>query len=221
MDYQKAEDLQKAAGDNLTMQEVADRCGVTKFTIQKWAHRHSVRFRFPTRKLLPCSDDKFREIVADNFTVAGILRDLGRAFVGTNYKLIHREVERLGLDTSHWKGMAHGSGIQKKIPWENVLVRDSPYNLNKLRKTRLIREGLLTNLCAVCGREPEWQGKKLVLVLDHINGIHTDHRLKNLRLVCPNCDSQLPTFCGRNKGRHSSSGRTPDSKSAGRGSTPL
>jgi predicted amidophosphoribosyltransferase len=36
------------------------------------------------------------------------------------------------------------------------------------------------------------------LVLDHINGIDNDHRLKNLRLLCPNCNSQTRTFAGKN-----------------------
>lgn len=34
------------------------------------------------------------------------------------------------------------------------------------------------------------------LGLDHKNG--RDHRPENLRWVCPNCDSQSDTFCGRN-----------------------
>ena len=37
-----------------------------------------------------------------------------------------------------------------------------------------------------------------MLQLDHINGINTDHRLENLRLLCPNCHSQTPTYCGVN-----------------------
>jgi len=59
--------------------------------------------------------------------------------------------------------------------------------------------------CAICGIGDEWQGKKLVLILDHIDGNSEDNSLKNLRLVCPNCDSQLSTFKARNKGngRHS------------------
>jgi len=38
----------------------------------------------------------------------------------------------------------------------------------------------------------------LVLTLDHINGVNDDHRLHNLRLLCPNCHSQTPTFGGKN-----------------------
>jgi 5-methylcytosine-specific restriction endonuclease McrA len=47
----------------------------------------------------------------------------------------------------------------------------------------------------------QWNGQPLSLILDHINGNHKDNGTENLRLLCPNCDSQLPTRGGRNKGR--------------------
>ena len=46
-----------------------------------------------------------------------------------------------------------------------------------------------------------WNGKPLKLILDHIDGINSDNRPEKLRLLCPNCDSQLATRGGRNKGR--------------------
>ena len=37
-------------------------------------------------------------------------------------------------------------------------------------------------------------------ILDHVDGDASNNRRENLRLVCPNCDSQLPTFKARNRG---------------------
>jgi HNH endonuclease len=46
-----------------------------------------------------------------------------------------------------------------------------------------------------------WNEKPLKLVLDHVNGVNSDNRTKNLRLVCPNCNASLPTHGGGNKNR--------------------
>ena len=66
-------------------------------------------------------------------------------------------------------------------------------------KRKLIESGALRNECYECRSPPVWRGKKLVMVLDHINGIHDDYRRENLRLLCPNCNSQMDTFAGRNR----------------------
>ena len=53
--------------------------------------------------------------------------------------------------------------------------------------------------CAICGMKDEWNGKQLVFILDHIDGNADNNNRDNLRLVCPNCDSQLDTFKSKNK----------------------
>jgi len=64
-------------------------------------------------------------------------------------------------------------------------------------KARLLRAGLLENRCLQCGLS-EWRGKPITLHIDHINGVRDDHRLENLRILCPNCHSQTDTYGGHN-----------------------
>lgn len=56
------------------------------------------------------------------------------------------------------------------------------------------------HICYICGTS-EWMGKPVPLVCDHISGDSTDNRIENFRLVCCNCDAQLPTYKSKNKGR--------------------
>lgn len=58
-----------------------------------------------------------------------------------------------------------------------------------------------SNKCCLCG----WAeiNSKLgysPLVADHIDGNWRNNTEDNLRLLCPNCDSLLPTFAGSNRG---------------------
>lgn len=64
-------------------------------------------------------------------------------------------------------------------------------------KYHLLKEQ--NNKCAICGMENSWNNKPLVFILDHINGRANDNTRNNLRLICPNCDSQLDTYKSKNK----------------------
>lgn len=47
----------------------------------------------------------------------------------------------------------------------------------------------------------EWNRRPFKLILDHIDGNSSDNRPEMLRFLCPNCDAQLPTRGGGNRGR--------------------
>jgi len=86
---------------------------------------------------------------------------------------------------------------EREIPLERVLIKNSTYPQGRV-KQRLLAGGLKQPVCEMCGQRELWNGRQMSLVLDHINGISNDHRLENLRIVCPNCCATLDTHCGRN-----------------------
>jgi hypothetical protein len=75
----------------------------------------------------------------------------------------------------------------------------SNWNNNKSIRQYLIKKH--GNYCFICKQSGDnWNGKTLTLIVDHIDGKADNWLVLNIRLVCPNCDSQLPTFKGRNIG---------------------
>jgi ferredoxin len=148
-------------------------------------------------------DEVLRDAVATCGYMAEVLRKIGLSVTSGNYRPVRRRIKVLGLDTSHWIGnrqIGKKTGtMARSCPTEDILVENSGYQNRTSLKKRLLADGLLKNECALCGQEPEWKGKPLVMILDHINGVNDDHRRENLRMLCPNCNSQQDTFAGRNK----------------------
>ena len=121
--------------------------------------------------------------------------------VNIPFETFKRKATKLGLYVPN----QGGKGTKKEYKGSNkrelndILSGKYPqYPTDKLKK-RLILEGYLDKVCTECGITDSWNGKPIVLHLDHINGTNNDHRLKNLRLLCPNCHSQTDTWCGRGK----------------------
>ena len=110
---------------------------------------------------------------------------------------IHRRCYKLGLDFKNG-GHNKGRSDNNKFELDDILSGKHPqYSTYKLN-LRLKKEGILEYCCQIC-KNDNWLGKPLSLQLDHKNGISSDHRLENLRYLCPNCHSQTDTYCGKNK----------------------
>lgn len=157
------------------------------------------------------TDEQFIETVQSSGSIREVLIKLGLKETGGNYKEFRRHCKRLLVTTTHFHGQGHLRG--KKRSWRygaslaTILVENSSYTNLRTLKKRLIREGLLTEECSTCGLRT-WLGQPIPLELDHINGVHDDHRRENLRLLCPNCHALTPNYRGRNKGIYVDRGET-------------
>jgi transposase-like protein len=119
---------------------------------------------------------------------------------GGNHRTIRRyaeEVWRIPVDHFDPDAAPRAPLGRPATPLADVLVERSTYQRGRL-KERLFAEGLKERRCELCGQGELWQGRRMALILDHVNGVHDDNRLENLRIVCANCNATLDTHCGRN-----------------------
>lgn len=143
----------------------------------------SYRLNFATK------DDIIIAIKKSN-SVTDVLRNLNKTTSGANVHILRRYCAKynlfLNFDQSNKK--------RKPKTIEEWLVSGSTITSSKL-KDKIYREGLKQPICELCGQDEYWNGMKISLILDHINGDNIDNRIENLRIVCPNCNAGLPTHC--------------------------
>jgi ribosomal protein S27AE len=122
--------------------------------------------------------------------------------IGVHFNTFKRKAIKLGCYDPNpgGKGTKKEWLKQRAIPLSEILEGKHPqYQTFKL-KNRLIQIGLKKNECEECGIS-SWNGKKLMCELDHINGDSKNHKIENLKMLCPNCHSQTETFRAKNIGR--------------------
>lgn len=143
------------------------------------------------------TEDQAREAIAASCSWAESLRRLGLCTTGGGWRVLKKYVDLWEISTDHFdpRRTRNGNlGTGKSLA--EVMVEGSSYSRSHL-KHRLYREGLKEPVCEICGQDEIWRGRPMSMILDHINGVRDDHRLENLRIVCPNCAATLPTHCGR------------------------
>ncbi len=144
-------------------------------------------------------ESELRDAVARCTNCADVLRCFGLRAAGGNYRTLQTWIARWEISTAHFDpNLRRHRGLKRvAVPLATYMVEGSSYSRTMLKK-RLYAEGLKARRCELCGQGEQWHGRTLALILDHINGVADDHRLDNLRIVCPNCAATLETHCGRN-----------------------
>lgn len=189
-------EIQKYIDQNLTQRQIAEKLGVSHTTLRYWLKKYNMKTR--TTRYRTWTDQQLIDAVEKSEYMSDVILSLGLTVRPGNYETVKLHVKRLGLDTTHFLGNSSKNrrGGPSPIPDDVLFSQDSVHGRG-VAKSRIIKNNLFPYECALCGIA-EWHKKKLSLVLDHINGVNNDHRLDNLRFLCPNCNSQQDTFCRKN-----------------------
>lgn len=137
--------------------------------------------------------EELEQIVQESKSYREVITKLGYTTPnGNNHKTLKSRLQKYNISTDHF---SFESTQPIKRTEENVFCENSTATQATLRRW-FIKGKYVPYECDCCGIS-EWQGKELVLQLDHINGNNHDNRIENLHWLCPNCHSQTDTFCGK------------------------
>lgn len=150
------------------------------------------------------SDVEFQELLNNKSSMVDILRHLGLNPYSGNHRTAQERIKTGNFDLTLFN--INKKNFRNKLMTslhnkaknnnEDIFCENSQYDRSTVKR-RVIECFLMEYKCADCENCGEYNGKKLALQLDHINGINNDNRLENLRWLCPNCHSQTETFAGK------------------------
>jgi hypothetical protein len=146
---------------------------------------------------------QIKDRINDKVFVSVCKSSTSMAQAAAKLKIHFNSFKRRALILNCYKTNQSGKGTRKRpskiIPIEEIIFegKHPEYQTFKL-KNRLVKEGYKKNECEECKQKAKWHGKKLEMELDHVDGNRTNHLLKNLRMLCPNCHSQTETHRGKN-----------------------
>lgn len=114
-----------------------------------------------------------------------------------HFNTLKRIAIKLGCYSTNQGGIGINKNWKNKTKTADILDGKYPGFQTYKLKLRLFSEGIKENKCEECGIS-EWMGKKINCDLDHVDGNRTNHKFENLRILCPNCHSQTPTYKSKN-----------------------
>lgn len=128
------------------------------------------------RKYREYTDNDIINYAKEVFSIAQLLKKLNLKPTGGNYAHCKKHLQRLNVETSHWRGQAWNKNQQLK-DW-------STYSRVAHLKKHLIKEK--SHKCENC-LLTNWQEYPIVLEVHHKDGDRTNNNFENLQLLCCNC----------------------------------
>lgn len=181
--------LKELISKGYSTRKIVSETGKAQTTIRYWLAKFNLKTAYPNFQKT-WTDEQFVAAINNNTCGSDIMRDIGLKSAGTgNYQTLKKHASRLGMELP--KG--YKCIPRKKRSDDEVFTIGSAVSRHVAKK-RLIEEGR-GQFCEICYQPNLWNGKTLIMILDHKNKIFNDNRRENLRLICPKCNSTLETHC--------------------------
>jgi Zn finger protein HypA/HybF involved in hydrogenase expression len=175
------------------IRKLATIANVSFTTIRYWLKKYDLKSEGERESKFDWSKEKIKESIIHSKCKSDILKYLGVSLGTTHYQKLDLLLKKYNIDTSNFEyDYKRGHKFTEKYDDELVFTKNSPLS-NKNIKRRIIKNSLLDYECVECGITDSWNGKKITLQLDHIDGDNNNNKLENLRFLCPNCHSQTET----------------------------
>lgn len=138
------------------------------------------------------------EAVKNALCYSDICRSLGLTTHGTNIRHIKSIIKKENINISHFSRSAAMLRYPTTHYTDEEMFKIDSFISRGVIKHAIEKRKLIPYECKECNITNFYNEKPLTLTLEHKNGINNDHRLENLCFLCPNCQSQTLTFCGKN-----------------------
>lgn len=181
-------------------------------TIIPFIGSNPIRMASPARPTLICwrssivvkyvkySKKLLEDIAQKSTSICEMMRYLDASRTsGSHHQYIKSLIKKFNIDISHFpnpklRGALAASSKIKRSPSDILKKRSGPYREKVHILRRAMLESRITEMCSGCGVGPIWQGRRLVLQIDHVDGDPLNNELNNVRFLCPNCHSQTNTY---------------------------
>ena len=126
------------------------------------------------------NEREFINTINNSYYLKDLVKKMGCSLNNKTIKKIKMKMDELNININDFSS-------SKDIPLKTNNIKKN----NKEIKKQLLEKDLIENKCQSCKIGDMWNGRLLSLKLDYNNGNPNDKNLDNMRLLCPNCFTQI------------------------------
>lgn len=189
MDVEK---LRICVGKGMSISELALEFGCSNTNVRYWMTKSNLK---SMHRLGGMTSDEDILLASQNVTsISSLLRSLDLHINGSSHAHMTRRVDALGIIFGTMAERVRGSSHQKNAASILVRMPSGSYRTPTYQLRRALIESGVPEMCVLCGQDPWWRGKPLVIQIDHKDGDGLNNQQENLRFLCPNCHTQTETY---------------------------